>query len=59
MLPSKHHAYDYLWVLDKKGRFCFWHPEDIDLVDNTILWDYASEIGGEQAVVYSGIKAQF
>jgi hypothetical protein len=59
VLPSKHHKYDFLWILDTKGRFCFWHPESIDIVDNTVLWEYGCELEERERVVFSGAKYLF
>lgn len=39
VLPSLFHKHDYLWILDRKGRFCCWHPTRTDLVSNVILWE--------------------
>jgi len=38
IIPSKHHKYDYLFVVDCKGRFCVWHQGVCDYAENVIVW---------------------
>ena len=59
VIPSNHHKYDYLFVVDSKGRFCVWHQSACDYVENTILWESQSEDGNLDRRIYSGVNYQF
>lgn len=54
VIPSRHHKYDYLVVVDVKGRFCVWHQGGCDYVENAIVWEEGSKEG-----IYSGVSYQF